>query len=255
MAKKGIICLLILINTGFSQNVSSQPVFTITSVYDNYEYNPDLKTSWGLACVIETIHDKILFDTGGNSKISLSNMNKMGIDPDSIDKIIISHNHSDHLGGLAGFLEENSDVIVFIPASFSRSVKNMIHEKGAQYVEVSDNRKISENVYSTGEIYGPPIEQSLVLDSPQGLVVITGCAHPGIVKIVQKAQKIMGKDVFLVMGGFHHPPASVVSKFRELGVQKVAPSHCTGDPIREKFVRKYKDYFIKFGAGRIIEIR
>ncbi|KYH36052.1 MAG: MBL fold metallo-hydrolase [Candidatus Bathyarchaeota archaeon B24] len=227
---------------------------TLISVYDNYQVEPGLKTSWGFATVIKTPKELILFDTGGNSEILLFNMRKLGISPLSIKKVVISHIHGDHVGGLEGFLEENDNVTVFIPASFPQSVKDMIIDKGAKFVEVSGPRKISDFVYTTGELYGPPEEQSLIIDSKNGLIVITGCAHPGIVNIVKKAKELMNKDVYLVVGGFHNPPISVVKEFRELGVKKVAPSHCTGDLVREAFREEYKEDFIEYGVGKIIEV-
>jgi len=229
---------------------------TLITVYDNYQVNPELKTAWGFATIIKTPQELILFDTGGNSEILLSNMKKLGIDPSSIKKVVISHIHGDHLGGLEGFLERNSNVTVFIPSSFPKSVKNMITQNGAKFVEISAPRKISDSIYTTGELYGPPKEQSLIIDSKKGLVVITGCAHPGIVNIVKRAKKIMKKDkVYLVLGGFHHPPLSCIKEFKELGVEKVAPSHCTGDLAREAFRKEYKGNFIEYGVGKNIEIK
>jgi len=232
-----------------------KPKITLISVYDNYQINPDLETDWGFATVIKTPKEIILFDTGGNSKILLSNMEKLGINPFSIKKIVISHIHSDHLGGLEGFLEKNSNVTVFIPSSFPQSIKDMIIQKGTKFVEISAPRKISDFVYTTGELYGPPEEQSLIIDSKKGLIVITGCAHPGIVNIVKRAKELMKRDkVYLVLGGFHHPPLSCVKEFRKLQVEKVAPSHCTGDLVREVFRKEYRENFIEYGVGKIVKI-
>ena len=233
-----------------------KPEITLISVYDNYQVDPDLKTAWGFGCIINTSTEQILFDTGGDSEILLFNMEKMNIDPKSINKVIISHIHEDHVGGLEGFLEKNSNVTVFIPGSFPNSFRDMITSQGAEFVDISSPRKISNFVYTTGELYGPPNEQSLIINSKKGLIVITGCAHPGVVNIVKKVKELMKKDnVYLVTGGFHHPPIAVVKKFRELGVKKVAPSHCTGDPVREAFAEEYKEDFIEYGVGKTIEIK
>ena len=229
---------------------------TLVSVYDNYRVNPSLKAAWGFGCLIKTPEELILFDTGGDSEILLSNMEKMNIAPRSVSKVVISHIHGDHVGGLEGFLEENSNVTVYIPASFPDSIRDMITSRGAKFVDVSGPTKISDFVYSTGELYGPPNEQSLIINSKRGLIIITGCAHPGIVNIVKKAKELMKEEgVYLVVGGFHHPPISVVEEFKELGVKKVAPSHCTGDSVRDAFAREYKEDSIEFGVGRTIEIK
>ena len=232
------------------------PEITLISVYDNYQIDTRLETAWGFATLIKTPYESVLFDTGGDSKILLSNMEKLNIEPSSIKKVVISHIHADHIGGLEGFLEKNNDVTVFILKSFPQSVKNMIVQKGAKFIEISASRKISDFIYTTGQLPGPPEEQSLIIDSGKGLVIITGCAHPGIVNIVKKAKKLMKKDkIYLVMGGFHHPPISCVKEFRKLQVEKVAPSHCTGDLVKEAFRKEYKENFIEYGVGKIIEIK
>jgi len=182
-------------------------------------------------------------------------MEKLGIDPKSIDKVVISHIHGDHLGGLEGFLKENSKVKVFIPASFPDSVREMVKNCGASFVDILRPQKISDFVFSTGEIKGPPKEQSLVILSKKGLIITTGCAHPGIVKVVKKAKEMFPqKEVYLVLGGFHHPPKKVVYELKKLKVKKVAPSHCSGDEIRELFKKEYQNDFIENGVGKIINI-
>ncbi len=233
----------------------------ITSVYDNYQVNPDLTTNWGFGCVIRTPFKNILFDTGADSSVLLSNMEKMNIDPEDIDIVVISHIHGDHVGGLSGFLERNSNVKVHIPSSFPNSWRRKIKSCGAEYQDVKNFRQISDNVYTTGEMGTWIKEQSLVLDTKEGIVIITGCAHPGVVNIVKKARQILpDKNVYLVMGGFHLSGASdsklrsIIKEFRDMGVQKVAPSHCSGDRCRELFKEEYRNDYIESGVGKIIEI-
>ncbi|MEF8845705.1 MAG: MBL fold metallo-hydrolase [Bacteroidales bacterium] len=229
---------------------------TLISVYDNYQANPEMQTAWGFGSIIQTPDENILFDTGGNVDILLSNMKKMDIAPELIDKVFISHIHGDHLGGLEGFLDKNKDVTVFIPASFPNSVSNMITNKGALVKELSDPGKITDFAWSTGELSGPPTEHGLMIHSKKGLIVMTGCAHPGIVKIVRRAKELTGKEsVYLVVGGFHRPPRSTVKEFRELGVEKVAPTHCTGDKVRNAFAEEYREDFVEYGVGKILEIK
>ena len=245
-----------LSNISIESKEKKKPEIILISVYDNYQINPELTTDWGFATIIKPPQELILFDTGGDSKILLSNMKKLGINPSSIKKIVISHIHGDHVGGLKGFLERNNNVTVFILSSFPQSIKNMIIQKGAKFIEISVPRKISDFVYTTGEIYGPPEEQALIIDSKKGLIIITGCAHPGIVNVVKRAKGLMKKDkVYLVLGGFHHPPISCIKEFKKLQVEKVAPSHCTGNLVKEAFRKEYKENFIEYGVGKIIEIK
>ncbi len=79
---------------------------TLITIYDNYQYNPKLKTGWGFSCLVKVNGKNILFDTGGNDSILLGNMEKMNIDPNQIDIVVLSHIHGDHTGGLTEFLEK-----------------------------------------------------------------------------------------------------------------------------------------------------
>jgi 7,8-dihydropterin-6-yl-methyl-4-(beta-D-ribofuranosyl)aminobenzene 5'-phosphate synthase len=135
-------------------------------------------------------------------------------------------------------------------------------------VEVHEPMEIAEGVYTTGEMGRGLVEQALVLvtnqgpstGSGQGLVVVTGCAHPGIVKIVRKAKDVVNGEVYLVMGGFHLSVVStkavkgIIADFRRLGVQKVAPCHCTGNEAMKMFAAEYGDDFIEVGVGMVLDI-
>ena len=183
-------------------------------------------------------------------------MEKMNIDPRSINKIFISHVHGDHLGGLQGFLEVNHNVTVYIPASFPDYVREMISKQSAEFIDFSEPGKISDFLYSTGELYGPPKEQSLVINSKKGLIIMTGCSHPGIENIVKKFKEMFPlKKIYLAVGGFHRPPETAVKGLRTLGVEKVAPSHCTGDQVIELFRKEYGDDFLEYGVGAIIHVK
>jgi 7,8-dihydropterin-6-yl-methyl-4-(beta-D-ribofuranosyl)aminobenzene 5'-phosphate synthase len=75
---------------------------TITIVYDNNEYDERLKTAWGFSCLVERGELSLLFDTGGDAPTLLSNMEVLELDPRDIDTVVLSHIHSDHVGGLGG---------------------------------------------------------------------------------------------------------------------------------------------------------
>ena len=242
------------------ENTSTTAVknLSITVSYDNNPYKERLTTAWGFSCVIRGTEKSILFDTGGDGSILLTNMEELGINPKEIDLVVLSHIHGDHVGGLPSFLEKNPEVVVYLPKSFPRGFKDGVKEYRAKIVEVQGSLKICQGVYSTGELGTWIKEQSLLIHTEKGLIVITGCAHPGIVKIVNKVKDLAEDDVLLVMGGFHLGGESkgeienIVSSFRKLGVSYVGPCHCSGDAARQLFKEEYGENFINVGVGRVI---
>jgi 7,8-dihydropterin-6-yl-methyl-4-(beta-D-ribofuranosyl)aminobenzene 5'-phosphate synthase len=232
----------------------------ITVVYDNRLWKEGLEPAWGFACLIEGSDKKILFDTGGDGKVLMSNVKKLEIDPKQVDIVVLSHEHGDHVGGLASFLSANPNVTVYVLRSFPPSIKNEAKGHGAEVVEVAGPAKISEYALSTGEMGTMIKEQSLVIPTDRGLIVITGCAHPGVVDIVKKAKELTNQEVLLVMGGFHllgHSDAQlkkIISQFKELGVRYAAPCHCSGDRAIELFAQEYGEHFIQIGVGRTVEL-
>ena len=232
----------------------------IEIVYDNKSQREELKAAWGFSCVIRGTEKTILFDTGADSSTLLANMDKMGIDPNDIDLVVLSHAHWDHVDGLPGFLERNGKVTVYMLKSFPGNLRKDVQAHGATVVDVVEPLQICENVYSTGEMGTQVEEQSLIIHTVKGSVVITGCAHPGIVQIVEKSKELAKQDLLFVMGGFHlldktvGEVESIISRFRELGVFYAAPCHCTGDAAIGLFSEAYRDKFIDIGAGKVISI-
>ena len=247
---------------GNTAPVSVRDNVVITTVCDNYAVQGGLTTQWGFAAVAMTPEVNILFDTGSDGHVLLSNMKKLNIDPKDINKVVISHVHMDHLGGLAEFLQANSAVRIYIPASFPDSIRHAIVSSGAQYQDVAGAVEIDEGIYTTGEMGAQPREQSLIIDTSEGLVVVTGCAHPGIVNVVRRATEVAPhKPIALVIGGFHLQSASaaeldkIMEDFRRLRVKKVAPSHCSGDRARARFHAEYRNDYIAGGAGNVLAFR
>ena len=141
-----------------------------TIVYDNTSGHEELIADWGFACCIEIPGKTILFDAGGDGEILLHNMQQLSIEPEAIDEVFISHNHFDHIGGLAGFLNTNNQVKIYVPPSL-RGVRN-----AREVVYVDEPGKLDENMFSSGELAG--IEQSLAIKTSKGLVLFVGCSHP-----------------------------------------------------------------------------
>jgi 7,8-dihydropterin-6-yl-methyl-4-(beta-D-ribofuranosyl)aminobenzene 5'-phosphate synthase len=231
----------------------------LSIVYDNHSFDRRLKTAWGYAVMVEYRGHTLLFDTGGDSQTLLSNMRILGVDPLRIDSIAISHNHLDHTGGLNGLLKTGARPTIYLPPSFPTRFKRRVGRKTG-IVEVTPGQSIAVGVYTTGEMFNAVTEQSLVIQTGMGLVIVTGCAHPGIVKIIQRAKDLFGVPVHLVMGGFHLRSKNktemmvILADFHRLGVGKVAPSHCTGDQSIAMFAEAYGEDYIQAGAGRVIHV-
>jgi 7,8-dihydropterin-6-yl-methyl-4-(beta-D-ribofuranosyl)aminobenzene 5'-phosphate synthase len=254
----GIILLFCEVNMAFTAEKSS---LKLTILFDNYLYQEEgLKSKWGFACLVEGMEKTILFDTGSSGDILLHNISQLKVDPKAVEMVVISHKHWDHVGGLPAFLEINPNVSVYMPASVARDWEPEIKKRKAKLVAVSQPIEVCKHVSLTGEMEGPVNEQALILDTDKGLIVITGCAHPGIVEIVKNAKKIIDKQIYMVFGGFHLAQKSdaevkrIIEEFRQLGVVKVGPTHCTGDKAIKLFKDAYGDNYIKIGAGKIIEI-
>jgi len=232
---------------------------SIAIIYDNNPYKKGLETAWGFSCFVKGTAKTILFDTGGDGSLLLRNMKSLVIDPKEIDIIFLSHIHKDHVGGVWNIIEKNPKVIVYIPESFSDSFKKEVKDHGIKLVEVQRPIKVCEGLYSTGELGTDIKEQSLIIHDERGLIVITGCAHPGIVNVVKKVKDCFRRDIFLLIGGFHLGGKSkdelkkIVSILKKAGVHSIGPCHCTGDTAREVLKEEYQKNLINVGVGGVIK--
>ncbi|MGD9347543.1 MAG: MBL fold metallo-hydrolase [Candidatus Aminicenantes bacterium] len=233
----------------------------LTVVYDNNTYKRSLRTDWGFSCLIQGLEKTILFDTGTNGRILTDNMEKLGIRPEFIDCVFLSHFHRDHTGGLNTLLESNTKIEVWMPEFFPDEFKEQIHSAGASIVEVSGHRKICDRAFTTGITNGWIKEQSLVLDTAGGLVVVTGCAHPRLTHILTKVKTLFDGNIYMALGGFHlagfqkNEIEEVIETLQMLGVQKIGPCHCTGEAARQMFSDAYKENYVGLGAGREIGLQ
>jgi len=232
----------------------------IKIVCDNNPYGNELNTAWGFSALLTGTDKTILFDTGRNRALLLDNMETLAIDPDRIDVIVLSHIHGDHTGGLSSLLEKNRQIVVYLPKSFPKKFKENTQKYGAKIVEVKKPLKICEGVYSTGQLGKLIKEQSLVIRTRAGLIIMTGCAHPGILKMVKAARDLAEGDILSVLGGFHLEWATtgrierIISAFKQWHVRYVGPCHCSGHKARSLFEKCYGKNYINAGAGKVIAV-
>ncbi len=213
----------------------------LTIVYDNELYRKDigLKSDWGFACLIETEKTTILFDTGAKGHILLNNMEKLGINPKVIDKIVISHEHWDHNGGL-------KVLAAIIDAADLYRLEKQNSSENMRLISTEESLKITEGVYSTGRIEGLVDEQSLVIKGDKGGYILTGCSHPGLEKIFHKAKQI--GNIVGVIGGFHG-----FNNFQLVeDLDFICPCHCT---VHKKDLKKvFPDKISECGVGKSIDL-
>lgn len=240
------------------EGIKNPVKFTI--LYDNYLYKEGTKPDWGFSCLIEGTEKTILFDTGTRPEILLHNVKEMNVDFNKVQQIVISHNHGDHTGGLSDVLARNSNVTVYLPVSFPKDFVRGVEHYKARVESVDDPIEICENVFLTGEMGERIKEQSLVINTPKGLVIVTGCSHQGIVNILKKANLMLDKPIYLVFGGFHLGNASdstlntIIESFKEMKVEKCGATHCTGDKAIAMFKEAFGDNYMPMGTGKVFVV-
>jgi len=237
-----------------------QKEFGVTIIHDNYSCSEGLRAAWGFSAFVAGFEKGILFDTGSDGALLLENMARLHISPGDIDIVVLSHVHGDHTGGLTGLLKENARVTVYLPRSFPARFREVMQGYGAAVVEVSEPREICPGVYTTGVLGRLVREQALVVRTPQGLIVLTGCSHPGIATILEKVRSLDEGNVLLVIGGFHLEWATagkvqkIIAAFEGRGVRYVAPTHCSGERARHLFQQQYGTRYIEAGVGKTISL-
>ena len=235
--------------------MTEQPAARITILYDNTAIRPDVAADWGFACAVETPAVTLLFDTGTDEKVLLRNMATLGFAPSDFHAVMVSHDHYDHTGGLAAIIEAHPGIAVIVPNRFSQGFKEGVRQGGATLREIEGAAELAPGLHSTGQLGDAIVEQALVLDTASGLVVVTGCAHPGVATLVAAAKAALERDVALVLGGFHLYEATAgvvratIEQLQSLGVARAGPCHCSGPSAIEMFAAAYGGSFVSVGAG------
>lgn len=156
----------------------------VTILYDSEARVAGLQVGWGFSALVD---QRILFDSGEKGEALLENMGILSLRPGQIEAVVISHDHWDHSGGLWELLRarEGDELPVYICPGFSAETKDRIREAGGRIVECATATEVASGIQTSGEVRGEHsgqeiAEQGLILASPRGVSLLTGCAHPGI---------------------------------------------------------------------------
>jgi 7,8-dihydropterin-6-yl-methyl-4-(beta-D-ribofuranosyl)aminobenzene 5'-phosphate synthase len=268
----------------------------ITILYDAFGKSAEMQRDWGYAALIEYAGRRILFDAGNNPDILARNAKAAGVDLSRLDFVVMSHRHGDHMGGLAYVLSVNPKVRIYAPKEsfgvygsdlpgtfyrrdtslepeqryFDGAAPAMMHFGSAwpsgNFQLVDQDTEVVAGVHLLTLISQTPgtlelREVSLALDTADGVVIVVGCSHPGIKKIVDAATRI-NPHIHLIAGGFHlvtspddEIAAIATALHDQFNVDEIAPGHCTGEPAFAALKRAFGDRFLYAGLGTTLPAR
>jgi 7,8-dihydropterin-6-yl-methyl-4-(beta-D-ribofuranosyl)aminobenzene 5'-phosphate synthase len=280
-------------------NVSvAQAKNQITVLYDAFGKPSELNKDWGFSALVEVNGKRILFDTGNNVDIFAHNVTTKGIDLTALDFAVISHRHGDHIGGLNHLMSVNPDVKIYAPEEgfgvfgfslpgtfypqneslppeqryFGGDPPETLHfgtawpQGNFSLVGEATETEVAPGFYllALPGAWGtdpPVVELSLAIDTPEGIVLVVGCSHPTIEKIVEAAKAVIDKPVHMVIGGTHLLSAArgelqrIATVLRETWqVKWIAPGHCTGELAFEILKKTFGDHYIYAGLGTTVRL-
>jgi 7,8-dihydropterin-6-yl-methyl-4-(beta-D-ribofuranosyl)aminobenzene 5'-phosphate synthase len=267
----------------------------ITVLYDAFGKTSTMEKDWGYAAFVEYDGKRILFDTGNNPGILAQNAKAKGVDLTKLDFVVMSHRYGDHMGGLTYLLKVNPTVKIYapkegfgvygsdLPSSFYRKDAALPPEQryyggappeimrfgsawpGANFQLVDKNVEITPNIHLIALVSDKPgtlelRELSLAINTPDGMVIVVGCSHPGIDKIVEAAGAI-DTQVHLIVAGFHLVVSSdsdiektVTTLHDKFKVEYIAPGHCTGEPAFTALQKAFGDHYLYAGLGSTVAL-
>lgn len=270
------------------------PAARITILSDAFGKDPALHKDWGFAALVEIGDRRILFDTGNDGEHLAANARRLGVSLAGIDTIVVSHRHGDHTDGLRRIAALNPGAPIYVPAdenfggatppafftnadpslpSPMRYFDGAVPERvphgtswdGANLVIVPAARAIAPGIalvanLSPGPLFTETPEISLVLETAGGRVLVVGCSHPGIERILESADA-RARPVRLLVGGLHlvTTPRGEVSRLAgalrdswKLG--GIAPGHCTGEHAFAELRKAFGDRYVYAGVGSVIDL-
>jgi 7,8-dihydropterin-6-yl-methyl-4-(beta-D-ribofuranosyl)aminobenzene 5'-phosphate synthase len=267
----------------------------ITILYDAFGKEPAMQKDWGYAALVEYGGKRILFDTGNNPEVLERNAKAKGVDLTKLDFVVMSHRHGDHMGGLSYLLRVNPRVKIYapkegfgvygadLPSTFFRKDPSLPPEQryydgappeimrfgaawdGANFELIDKNSEIAPDIHLIALVSDKPgtlelHELSLAINTPEGMVIVVGCSHPGVDRIVAAAASINPR-IRAIAGGFHLVVTSdaeiekVVATLHDTyKVEYIAPGHCTGEPAFTALKKAFGDHYLYAGLGTTVEL-
>ena len=268
----------------------------VTILYDSFGKNPALTMDWGFAVLVEYGGKRILFDTGNNAQIFEHNVKTVGVDLQKLDFVVMSHRHGDHMGGLAYLLKVNPTVKIYAPKErsgvygddqpsstwyrkdaslpteqryYSGAPPEIIHMgeawPGATFQLIDRNTEIAPGMFLIALVSDKPgtlelRELSLAIRTPDGLVLVVGCSHPGVEHIMQEASAI-DPHIKILFGGLHQIQAPdpeveriAAALHNQYKLERVAPGHCTGEPEFAALKKTFGDHYVYAGVGSVVDL-
>lgn len=277
-------------------NTGTEPLKAqITVLYDAFGSDPSMQKDWGYSALVEYGEKRILFDTGNNPDVLAHNAKAKNVDQSKLDFVVMSHRHGDHMGGLTYLLSKNPKVKIYAPkepfgvygadqpSAFYRRDPTLPSEQryyggappevmrfgsawpGANFELIDKTTEITPGIHLIALVSDKPgtlemRELSLAINTPQGVVIVVGCSHPGIDKIVEAASAINPR-IHLIVGGFHLVVAKdpdidqiVTALHERFHVDSIAPGHCTGEPAFTALKKAFGDRYRYAGLGTTVTV-
>lgn len=244
----------------FTGKAAPENAVHITIIYDNYQDDETLKTDWGFACLVEYQGNKLLFDAGRDASLYQKNVELLGINPEEIPSLFISHAHGDHTAGMPWIVQTNPAVKCYLPSPFAEELRTRKQLPKNSMVLV-EPKHLYGPFYSTGDSFSKFREQGLVIKTSTGGVLLTGCGHPGALEMISKAKDELGIEIQTLIGGLHlmnssdNELAQLAKSLQEMGIRNICPTHCTGDKSIASLKASFGTGYISGGTGKEIIIQ
>ena len=295
MRLRAMLCVLVVWGCAARLSAEVPPGGQVTIIYDAFGGRPGLTQDWGFSALVEYGGVRILFDTGDNAAIFERNVRALKVDLRRLDFVVISHRHSDHVAGLGYLLRVNPHVKIYAPREgfgiFGASLPGTFYRRdetlpdsmryfkgappeqltfgtvwpGANIQLVDTVTQVAPGVSIISTVSRTPgtlelRELSLAVDTPEGLMVMVGCSHPGIETILE-ASRAVGSHVRVIFGGLHlvTTPDTAIARIAtsihdSWRVDQIAPGHCTGEPAFAALRRLYGPNYVYAGLGTVIAL-